>query len=97
MLHGCRIRPDTTMVFFESIYEPHVEVVDMRPLVKGAHAGRAGVRWIDAMRRTVFSYGQGIGADIAIISRPRKHVDGRDVCWRAILRPQRVIRGPVRS
>jgi len=91
------IRPDTTMVFFESISNPTLEVVDMRHVVKAAHAVGALVLADDAMATPVFSYAKECGADIAIISTT-KHVDGQGrMLGGAICGPKELIRGPVEA
>ena len=60
------IRPDTKLVFFESISNPTLEVVDMRHIVKAAHAVGALVLADDAMATPVYSYAQDCGVDLAL-------------------------------
>jgi len=91
------IRPDTRMVFFESISNPTLEVVDMRHVVKAAHAMGALVLVDDAMATPVFSYARACGADIAIISTT-KHVDGQGrLLGGAICGSKDLIRGPIEA
>ena len=91
------IRPDTRMVFFESISNPTLEIVDMRHVVKAAHAVGALVLVDDAMATPVFSYARACGADIAIISTT-KHVDGQGrLLGGAICGSKDLIRGPIEA
>ena len=91
------IRDDTRMVFFESISNPTLEVVDMRHVVKAAHAMGALVLVDDAMATPVFSYARACGADIAIISTT-KHVDGQGrLLGGAICGSKDLIRGPIEA
>lgn len=91
------IRPDTRLVFFESISNPTLEIVDIRHVVKAAHAVGALVLADDAMATPVFSYAQACGADIAIVSTT-KHVDGQGrMLGGAICGPRELIRGPIEA
>jgi O-succinylhomoserine sulfhydrylase len=91
------IRPDTTLVFFESISNPTLEVVDMGHVVKAAHAVGALVVVDDAMATPVFSYASEHGADIAVISTT-KHVDGQGrMLGGAICGSRDLIRGPIET
>lgn len=91
------IRPDTRLVFFESISNPTLEVVDIRHVVKAAHAVGALVVADDAMATPVFSYAQACGADIAIVSTT-KHIDGQGrMLGGAICGPRDLIRGPIEA
>jgi len=91
------IRPDTKLVFFESISNPTLEVVDMRHVVKAAHAVGALVLADDAMATPVYSYASACGADIAIVSTT-KHVDGQGrLLGGAILGSRELIRGPIET
>ncbi|NCT11595.1 MAG: aminotransferase class V-fold PLP-dependent enzyme [Rhodobacterales bacterium] len=91
------IRPDTRLVFFESISNPTLEVVDMRHVVQAAHRVGALVLADDAMATPVFSYAAECGADIAIISTT-KHVDGQGrMLGGAICGSREMIRGPIES
>ncbi len=91
------IRPDTRLVFFESISNPTLEVVDMRHVVAKAHAVGALVLADDAMATPVFSYARACGADIAIVSTT-KHVDGQGrLLGGAICGSKDLIRGPIEA
>ncbi|WP_458790986.1 trans-sulfuration enzyme family protein [Yoonia sp. MH D7] len=91
------IRPDTTLVFFESISNPTLEVVDMRHVVKAAHAVGALVLVDDAMATPVYSYAQACGADLALVSTT-KHVDGQGrLLGGAIAGSKELIRGPIET
>ncbi|MDG1863795.1 MAG: aminotransferase class V-fold PLP-dependent enzyme [Yoonia sp.] len=91
------IRPDTKLVFFESISNPTLEVADMRHVVKAAHAVGALVLADDAMATPVYSYASACGADIAIVSTT-KHVDGQGrLLGGAILGSRELIRGPIET
>lgn len=81
----------------ESISNPTLEVVDMRHVVKAAHAVGALVLADDAMATPVFSYARDCGADIAIVSTT-KHVDGQGrLLGGAICGARDLIRGPVEA
>jgi len=91
------IRPDTRLVFFESISNPTLEVVDIRHVAKAAHAVGALVLADDAMATPVYSYAQECGADFAIVSTT-KHVDGQGrMLGGAICGPTDLIRGPIEA
>ena len=91
------IRPDTKMVFFESISNPTLEVVDMRHIVKAAHAVGALVLADDAMATPVYSYAQDCGVDLALVSTT-KHVDGQGrLLGGAIVGSRELIRGPIET
>ena len=91
------IRPDTTLVFFESISNPTLEVVDMRHVVQAAHAVGALVLADDAMATPVYSYARACGADLALISTT-KHVDGQGrMLGGAICGARDLIRGPIEA
>ena len=91
------IREGTTLVFFESISNPTLEVVDMAAVVEMAHAVGALVLADDAMATPVFSYAARAGADIAIVSTT-KHVDGQGrMLGGAICGSKELIRGPIET
>ena len=91
------IRPDTRLVFFESISNPTLEIVDARHVVKAAHAVGALVLADDAMATPVFSYARACGVDIAIVSTT-KHVDGQGrMLGGAICGARDLIRGPIEA
>ena len=91
------IRPDTTLVFFESISNPTLEVVDMRHIVEAAHRVGALVLADDAMATPVYSYARDCGADLALVSTT-KHVDGQGrLLGGAIVGSRALIRGPIEA
>ncbi|QEE36163.1 aminotransferase class V-fold PLP-dependent enzyme [Octadecabacter sp. SW4] len=91
------IRPDTRLVFFESISNPTLEVVDMRHVVKAAHRVGALVLADDAMATPVYSYARACGADLALVSTT-KHIDGQGrMLGGAICGSRELIRGPVET
>ena len=91
------IRPETTLVFLESISNPTLEVIDLRHVVKLAHAVDALVLVDDAMATPIYSYASACGADIAIVSTT-KHVDGQGRMLGGIIAGRRdLIRGPIEA
>ncbi|HKL69678.1 aminotransferase class V-fold PLP-dependent enzyme [Salibaculum sp.] len=91
------IRPDTRLVFFESISNPTLEVVDMPKVVRLAHAQGALAVADDAMATPIYSYARDCGADIAIVSTT-KHVDGQGRMLGGVICGSReLIRGPVET
>ena len=91
------IRPDTKLVFLESISNPTLEVIDLRHVVKVAHAQGALVLVDDAMATPLYSYAAACGADLAIVSTT-KHVDGQGRMLGGIICGARdLIRGPIEA
>ena len=91
------IRPDTRLVFFESISNPTLEVVDMAHVVKCAHAVGALVVADNAMITPVYSYAAKLGADLVVYSTT-KHVDGQGrMLGGAICGSRELIRGPIET
>ncbi|MBR9652835.1 aminotransferase class I/II-fold pyridoxal phosphate-dependent enzyme [Thalassovita aquimarina] len=91
------IRPDTTLVFLESISNPTLEVIDLKHVCDLAHAVDALVLVDDAMATPVFSYAKACGADISIVSTT-KHVDGQGrMLGGVICGPKDLIRGPIET
>ncbi len=91
------IRPDTRLVFLESISNPTLEIVDLAHVCRTAHANGALVLVDDAMATPVFSWARACGADIAIVSTT-KHVDGQGRMLGGIIAASReLIRGPVET
>lgn len=70
------ITPDTTAVFFESISNPTLEVVDIAAVSALAHAVGATVLVDNVFATPVFSDAIAQGADVVIYSTT-KHVDGQ--------------------
>jgi len=89
------IRPDTKAVFFESLSNPCLELVDIAGVAKLAHAVGATVVVDNVFATPVFSDAIGQGADVVIYSAT-KHVDGQGrVLGGVILGRQKFIRKTV--
>ncbi|MDP5308208.1 O-succinylhomoserine sulfhydrylase [Paracoccus spongiarum] len=69
------IRPGTKAVFFESVSNPGLEVIDMRAVADLAHAAGAVVVADNVFATPVFSRAVELGADIVVYSAT-KHIDG---------------------
>ncbi len=70
------IRPDTKAVFFESISNPTLEVIDIAAVSKLAHAVGATVIVDNVFATPVFSDALAQGADVVVYSAT-KHIDGQ--------------------
>ena len=70
------IRPDTTVVFFESISNPTLEVIDIKSVCDLAHAVGALVLIDNVFSTPVYSRAVELGADVIIYSTT-KHIDGQ--------------------
>jgi len=70
------IRPDTRAVFFESVSNPALEVVDIRAVSTLAHAVGATVLVDNVFATPVYSQAIAQGADVVIYSAT-KHIDGQ--------------------
>ncbi|WP_227287256.1 O-succinylhomoserine sulfhydrylase [Boseongicola sp. H5] len=70
------IRPDTRAVFFESISNPVLEVIDIASVSKLAHAAGALVIVDNVFATPVFQDTIGLGADVVVYSAT-KHIDGQ--------------------
>jgi len=70
------IRPDTRLVFFESVSNPTLEVTDTRAVAELAHAVGALVVVDNVFATPVFSDAIAQGADIVVYSAT-KHIDGQ--------------------
>lgn len=91
------IRPDTTLVFLESISNPTLEVVDLRHVCDVAHKVGALVLVDDAMATPIYSYASECGADLALISTT-KHVDGQGRMLGGLIAGNKdLVRGPIES
>lgn len=91
------IRPDTKLVFLETISNPTLEVIDLAHVVKVAHANGALVVADNAMPTPVFSYASKLGADLVVYSTT-KHVDGQGrMLGGAICGSRELIRGPIET
>ncbi len=89
------IRPDTKLVFLESISNPTLEVIDLKAVTELAHAVGALVVVDNAMCTPIFSYAKEAGVDLSIYSTT-KHVDGQGRCLGGIICGSKdLIRGPI--
>ena len=70
------VRPDTKAVFFESISNPVLEVIDIAAVAKIAHAVGALVIVDNVFATPVFQDTVGLGADVVVYSAT-KHIDGQ--------------------
>ncbi|EEE38445.1 O-succinylhomoserine sulfhydrylase [Rhodobacteraceae bacterium KLH11] len=70
------IRPDTKAVFFESMSNPTLEVIDIAAVSKLAHAAGAVVIVDNVFSTPVFSRAIEQGADVVVYSAT-KHIDGQ--------------------
>jgi len=70
------VRPDTKAVFFESMSNPALELVDIEGVSKIAHENNALVVVDNVFSTPVFSDALGQGADVVIYSST-KHIDGQ--------------------
>lgn len=73
------IRPDTRAVFFESMSNPTLEVVDIEAVAALAHAVGALVVVDNVFTTPVYSRAVGQGADVVVYSAT-KHIDGSGRC-----------------
>ncbi|PWE33678.1 O-succinylhomoserine sulfhydrylase [Maritimibacter sp. 55A14] len=73
------IRPDTKAVFFESISNPTLDVIDIRAVSEMAHAVGAVVVADNVFATPVFQRSLELGADVVIYSAT-KHIDGQGRC-----------------
>ncbi len=89
------IRPQTRAVFFESISNPTLEVIDMAGVCDLAHEAGALVIVDNAFATPVFSYATRGGADLVVYSTT-KHVDGQGrALGGVVLGTRELIRGKV--
>ena len=91
------VRPDTRLVFFESVSNPALEVVDIAAVAEIAHAAGALVVVDNVFATPVYSRAVEQGADIVIYSAT-KHIDGQGrTLGGVILGPREIVRGPVEA
>lgn len=89
------IRPDTKAVFFESLSNPTLEVVDIKAVSELAHAVGATVIVDNVFATPVFSDAIAQGADVVVYSTT-KHVDGQGrALGGVVLGTKEFIRGTV--
>jgi len=70
------LRPETKAVFFETMSNPVLEVIDIRAVAELAHAGGATVVVDNVFATPVFSRALEQGADVVVYSAT-KHIDGQ--------------------
>ena len=91
------IRPGTRAVFFETVSNPTLEVVDIAAVARLAHAAGALVIVDNVFATPVFSRAAELGADLVVYSTT-KHIDGQGrALGGAICGARALIRGPVET
>ena len=89
------MRPDTKAVFFESMSNPTLEVIDIKAVAEIAHSVGATVVVDNVFSTPVFSDAIAQGADVVVYSAT-KHIDGQGrVLGGVILGTRDFIRGTV--
>lgn len=78
------IRPDTKAVFFETISNPTLEVIDIEAVAKLAHAVGALVIVDNVFATPIFSRAKDQGADVIVYSAT-KHIDGQGRCLGGVI------------
>lgn len=78
------IRPDTKAVFFESVSNPTLEVVDIAGVAKLAHAVGALVIVDNVFATPIYSKAVEQGADVVVYSTT-KHIDGAGRCLGGVI------------
>lgn len=78
------IRPGTKAVFFESVSNPTLEVIDIEAVAKLAHAVGALVIVDNVFATPVFSRAVEQGADVVVYSST-KHIDGAGRCLGGVI------------
>src|SRR6056297_3106445 len=78
------IRPDTKAVFFESISNPTLEVIDLRAVSDMAHAVGALVIADNVFATPVLQRSADLGADVVVYSAT-KHIDGQGRCLGGVI------------
>ncbi|MEM9196743.1 MAG: O-succinylhomoserine sulfhydrylase [Pseudomonadota bacterium] len=73
------VRPDTKLVFFETISNPTLEVIDIAAVAEIAHARGAMVVVDNVFATPVFQNTRALGADVIVYSAT-KHIDGQGRC-----------------
>jgi O-succinylhomoserine sulfhydrylase len=91
------IRPDTRLVFLESVSNPALEVIDLKAVCDMAHAVGAITVVDNVFATPTYSYAIEAGADLVVYSTT-KHIDGQGRCLGGVILGKRdVIRGPVEA
>ncbi|MEM7723549.1 MAG: O-succinylhomoserine sulfhydrylase [Pseudomonadota bacterium] len=78
------VRPDTKAVFFESISNPTLEVIEISAVSEIAHAVGAKVIVDNVFATPVFQDSFGLGADVVVYSAT-KHIDGQGRCLGGVI------------
>ncbi|UWQ17263.1 O-succinylhomoserine sulfhydrylase [Jannaschia sp. M317] len=78
------IRADTKAVFFESVSNPTLEVIDIAAVAKLAHAVGATVICDNVFATPTFSRAVELGVDVVVYSTT-KHVDGQGRCLGGVI------------
>lgn len=78
------IRSDTKAVFFESLSNPTLEVIDIKGVAELAHAVGATVVVDNVFATPVFSRAVELGADVVVYSAT-KHIDGQGRCLGGVI------------
>ena len=73
------IRPETRAVFFETLSNPTLEVIDIKGVADLAHAVGALVIADNVFATPIFSRALDLGADVVVYSTT-KHIDGQGRC-----------------
>ncbi len=78
------LRPDTKAVFFETMSNPTLEVIDIRSVAELAHAVGALVIVDNVFATPIFSRAIELGADVVVYSAT-KHIDGSGRCLGGVI------------
>lgn len=78
------IRPETKAVFFETLSNPTLEVIDIAGVSKLAHAVGALVIVDNVFATPIYSRAVDLGADVVIYSAT-KHIDGQGRCLGGVI------------
>jgi O-succinylhomoserine sulfhydrylase len=91
------LRPDTRLVFLETISNPTLEVIDIAAVSRLAHTVGAQVVVDNVFATPVFQRCLALGADVVIYSAT-KHIDGQGRCLGGVvLGTREFIRGPLET
>jgi len=91
------VTPDTKIVFFETISNPTLEVIDIAAVSDIAHENDAMVIIDNVFATPVFSDAIALGADLVVYSAT-KHIDGQGrTLGGVILGRKDMIRGPIET
>jgi O-succinylhomoserine sulfhydrylase len=78
------IRPDTRAVFFETVSNPTLELIDIAAVADLAHAAGALVVADNVFATPVYSRALELGADVVVYSAT-KHIDGQGRCLGGVI------------